>query len=209
MSVDTLSYLFTTNMLKYFLLAIYLLLVCSNTVRAQSSFGPTVENAAKIKWKPKPYSNPLPDSVKQRRLSSGETSIERLCQLMLLAVEKRDTAQLLKMIVTQKEYKNWIWPEQAINNPKANVPVSFVWGNIVRKDGRGIDEMIAEYGGKKLNFVSIDFKENDLHQTYIIHDGAEVTFTDDQGITYTVKNVGAVIEMNNLFKFLYYRQADN
>lgn len=155
--------------------------------------------------KPKPYPEPLPDSVKARRLKNGFRTPEALCDAFLEALEKRDTARLYDLTLTQDEYLNWIWIEMPSSKPIFNIPLEFVWENNWRNSVKGAYRALYNYGGKKLAFASLEFKEpDDEYQSFKFKMKPLLTVVDSAGKAYKLGYFSAIVEMNGLYKALNY-----
>lgn len=74
---------------------------------------------------------------------------------MLAAIAARDTAALRKFRLTEREHNEVIWPELPASNPAANFPVDFAWRNIEVRNAGAVRWLIARYGGRSLEFLSV------------------------------------------------------
>jgi len=161
------------------------------------------------KSKVRPYPEPLPDSVRARRLKNGLRSAEALCDEFLLALQRRDTTRLFDLAISQEEYLRWIWLEQPASKPIFNIPLEFVWENNWRNSVKGAYKALYDYGGTKLAFASIDYKEGaDAYQSYTFYVKPVITVADSTGKKYTLRSMSAIVEMNGLYKVLNYSDKD-
>ncbi|ACF14196.1 hypothetical protein Ctha_1739 [Chloroherpeton thalassium ATCC 35110] len=155
----------------------------------------------------RPYSEPLPDSVKNRAFEYGAVSPDSLAKKLVLALAENDTTKLLQLAVSRTEYLNWIWPEEPASDPKFNIPLEFAWGNLYRDSYKGAKKMLKYYGGKKLSFVSFEIKgESVYHQTYVYHRNPVLVVENESGKQKQIENLGTIVEMNGNFKFLFYKK---
>ncbi len=158
--------------------------------------------------KPIRYPEPLPDSVKARAFQDGYESIEKLIFSLLDALEKKDTMRLVKAMISEKEFSNWLWWEFPGSVPE-NAPLDFAWDNLARKSDRGLRWLLADYGGQKLQYVSHRFEEGiDKYQTFVVHTKTRVVVKDSLGVEKTMTQIGSVVEMNGKFKLMSYRDRD-
>lgn len=159
--------------------------------------------------KPRPYPNELPDSVKSRVLSNSFKLQQELFDHLLEALEKKDTAALVGMMISEKEFKEWLWWEFPASRPETNIPVDFAWENHARNSSKGLRKALRDYGGKKFFYVSHRFEEGeDKYQSFIIHTKTRVTVADTSGKELELKVFGSVVEMNGRYKLLSYRDRD-
>jgi len=155
----------------------------------------------------KPYSEPLPDSVKNRRFEHGATSPDALGKKLLQALSENDTTKLMQIAVNETEYLNWIWPEEPSSDPKFNIPLAFAWGNLHRDSFKGLKQMRHSHAGKKLSFVSFEVAgESIYHQTYTYHRKPVLVMEDENGKQKQIGNLGTMVEMNGTYKFLFYKK---
>lgn len=159
--------------------------------------------------KPRPYPNELPDSVKSRVLSNSFKLPQELFDNLLIALEKKDTAALIGMMITEKEFKELLWWEFPASRPETNIPIEFAWDNHARNSSKGLRMALRDFGGKKLFYVSHRFEEGeDKYQSFIIHPKTRVTVADTTGKEIEMKVFGSVVEMNGRYKLLSYRDRD-
>jgi hypothetical protein len=167
------------------------------------------ENTPLERPKPRPYPNELPDSVKSRMLSNSFKLQQELFDKLLEALERKDTAALIGMMISEKEFKEWLWWEFPASRPEANIPIDFAWENHIRNSAKGLRMALRDYGGKKLYYASHRFEEGeDKYQSFIIHTKTRVTVVDSMGKEEELKVFGSVVEMNGRYKLLSYRDRD-
>lgn len=158
--------------------------------------------------KPIRYPEPLPDSVKSRTFQDGYDSIESLIFSLLDALEKKDTMRLVKAMISEKEFSDWLWWEFPGSVPE-NAPLDFAWDNLARKSDRGLRWLLSDYGGQKLRYVSHRFEEGtDKYQTFAVHSKTRVVVKDSLGEERVMTQIGSVVEMNGKFKLMSYRDRD-
>jgi hypothetical protein len=188
---------------------ILLLLALTLAVACAKNESPQKQEVPLERPKPRPYPNELPDSVKNRVLSNSFKLPQDLFDNLLLALEKKDTMALIGMMITEKEFKEWLWWEFPASRPEVNAPVDFVWGNHAQNASKGLRLALRKYGGKKLVYVSHRFEEGeDKYQTFIIHTKTRVMVADSTGAEQEIKEFGSVVEMNGRYKLLSYRDRD-
>lgn len=187
---------------------IFLLLLAAFTGCAKTE-KPKADNAPLERPKPRPYPDELPDSVKSRVLSNSFKLPEELFDNLFEALERKDTSALIGMMISEKEFKEWLWWEFPASRPVANVPIDFAWQNHAQNSSKGLRLALRKYGGKKLVYVSHRFEEGeDKYQSFIIHTKTRVTAVDTTGKELEIKEFGSVVEMNGRYKLLSYRDRD-
>jgi hypothetical protein len=159
--------------------------------------------------KPRPYPTPFPDSVKNRQLSFAANSKEELCINLLEALQRSDTTALANAMVSQREFKEWLWWEFPASTKLMNVPVDFAWDNLAQKSSKGLRTLLYKYAGMKLALLSYRFEEGeDRYQTFTLHVKTRLEVEDDKGKKITINEFGSFVEMNGKWKLFSYRDRD-
>ncbi len=151
--------------------------------------------------------NTLPDSVLARRFSPEFASVDALADAFLLAVRKRDREALAAMLINEREFNDWLWPEFPASDPAMNVPEDFAWQNLAIKSDKGLKRILREIGGRSYLLVSVLFTDADEHFKYFtVRGGSRIEALDEQAKNASIRYVGSVVEMNGTFKFMSYRE---
>jgi hypothetical protein len=191
-----------------FSLLLSLTLGCVKTEKPKSEASKTDEIPLE-RPKPRPYPNELPDSVKSRVLSNSFKLQQELFDNLLEALEKKDTAALVGMMISEKEFKEWLWWEFPASRPETNISSQFAWDNHAINSSKGLRLALRDFGGNKLVYVSHRFEEaEDKYQTFVIHTKTRVMVADTTGKEWEMKVFGSVVEMNGRYKLLSYRDRD-
>jgi hypothetical protein len=195
------------------------LLLCSCTAKKNQTSSPQDDSLAKVRAyldsldrlkafyesKPRPYPEPLPDSVKARQLKNGFRTPEALCDAFLSALEKRDTARLYDLTLTRDEYLNWLWVEMPASKPIFNIPLEFVWENNWNNSVKGLNKALYNYGGKRLAFAALEFRApDDEYQSFKLKMKPLLIAVDSAGNTHKLSYFSAIVEMNGLYKVVNY-----
>lgn len=170
---------------------------------------PKAEDIPNERLKPRPYPKELPDSVKSRVLSNSFKLQQELFDNLLEALEKKDTAALVGMMISEREFKEWLWCEFPASRPETNISSEFAWENHAYNSSKGLRLALRDFVGKKLYYVSHRFEEGeDKYQSFIIHTKTRVIVADTTGKEWEMKVFGSVVEMNGRYKLLSYRDRD-
>jgi hypothetical protein len=83
-------------------------------------------------------------------------SAEVLVEAVLDALRRKDAPALAAMRVTEKEYKEIVWPElPQANDPRHTLSVDFHWTHLDIRSREGIREALSRYGGVDFELVEI------------------------------------------------------
>lgn len=146
-------------------------------------------------------------------LSGGLPSIEDVVRKVLTGLEQLDTASLQQLLITQEEFRTIIYPEQGMHyagsrdmRPEVQL---FIWQNLEGSRNKGLRRILRDLGERKLTFVAVAFHDTKVFPSYVVHEGTEVTVTDDRGKEHTLHSIGSIIEKDGVFKLMSYRDKDN
>ncbi len=90
-----------------------------------------------------------------RKLQGAEASEWALSLKALEALEKRDAAALGALRITEREYKDLLFPELPAAGPGQTIPVDTHWYLLDMKSLKGLREVIQDYGGEKLELLEV------------------------------------------------------
>jgi hypothetical protein len=169
---------------KLFFLFFFQIVVCFNTeAKAQS----------------------LKDSTNKRTFFNTQPTPEVVMIKFLESLERSDTTALLKMMITENEYKEWVWWEEEASKPKYNVPVQSAWEMFYMNSVKGLYKILGLYGGKKIELSTLSFQgAPKRYQTYIVQFNPVITILDTTNKENKLFGIGAFIESNGRHKIYYY-----
>ena len=134
--------------------------------------------------------------------TGGASSAEDLASRALAAIESKDKAALEKLTVTEEEFKLYIWPT---THPASMGPQSKPAGAyqaLRQASAAGIEQRIAEYGGRKLKVVRIAFgPERKLKDGRILQ-APEITASGEEAGEVKFRIAASVLEHGGEFKFV-------
>ncbi len=180
-------------------IVLLLLVACG---KREESERPAVDSTAVVEAAPV-----LPDSVLSRRFTPEFTTPDALAQAFLQAVEKKDRKGLHALLVSEREFTDWLWPEFPASDPAMNVPRDFAWSNLAVKSDKGLRRILRDIGGQKLTLASVYFNEaEEQFRSFVVQGGATMDVVDEQGSTATLDLVGSFVRLNGTYKFMSYKE---
>ncbi len=145
-------------------------------------------------------------SCEKKDLKHSEDSIEDLAEEVLKAVASNDPEALLKLRVSEKEFRKFLWPEFPASQPKMNVPFGFAWDNLNQKSEKAARRALSKYGGGKYRFESIYFQEKtETYDSFKLYSQSVLLVRDPEGAVQEFDFCGSIVERNGEYKFLSYR----
>ena len=148
------------------------------------------------------------------QMSNTSSSIDEISRKVLAAVEKKDSKELESMRVTEKEFKELIFPGLPIGKIEQwQKAFDFVWGDINTKSTHGLSYMLASYGGKKFSYIKTIFKKGvttyELESrllfwkpSYKGYEDARIAVKDETGTEDEIKLYGGIIEYKGRYKIM-------
>ncbi len=91
----------------------------------------------------------------ERKLQNAERSEWALSVKALEALAKRDAAALGALRVTEREYKELLFPEFPAAGPGRTTPVDTHWYLLDMKSVKGLQEAVRDYGGENLELLEV------------------------------------------------------
>ena len=138
-------------------------------------------------------------------LEHAESSPELLTVAVLEALEKRDEARLRQLALSEREFREIVWPELPAAKPERNLPFSLVWSDLRVKSDAALAGTLQEYGGRKLVLSDIWFRAGtEQYQSYIVYRIPTLRVIDEAGIDHEIRLFGSILERGGRFKVFSY-----
>lgn len=157
---------------------------------------------------PEPVRLPAaPDPAPPRkagRLSSAFHSDRALAETALLALKERDADLLASLRVTEREYREVLFPEFPASKPPRTIPVDFHWFHLDARSRAGIEDALGELGGEDFELIEVVATRGvDQYATFKIHNKVELKVRRKRdGQVAQIKVFGSVVEVDGEFKIL-------
>jgi len=149
---------------------------------------------------------PLHEIEGEKGLSNAFSSIDELCKEVLEKVAQKDKRYLEALALTEDEFKRYYWPHSDWSRPEVRMPFEFFWGDLHQKSSFKLAGILAKFGGKKFEFVSLRFAEETTeYQDARVHSDPRITVRNEDGKESEVKMFGAIFEMNSKYKIFSYK----
>ena len=134
-------------------------------------------------------------------LANVEASPEALGRRVLAAVERRDIDGLRNLALSEREFREHVWPELPAARPERNLPFAYVWGDLHQKSAAALVSTLAEFGGRQLELVSVrSAGAVTQYNSYIVRRQTELTVRDEAGNLEQIRLFGSMIEQGGAFK---------
>jgi hypothetical protein len=138
-------------------------------------------------------------------LANGQLSAEGVAGAVLDALARRDRAGLEALALSDREFRQHVWPELPASRPERNLPYSYVWGELHQKSRIQFAHTLAEHGGKAWTLVGVRFAgETTKYPSYTIHRAATFRVRDAAGSESDVRVCGSMLDKDGVWKVFSY-----
>lgn len=122
-------------------------------------------------------------------------------------LQQRDAAALRALLVTEREFNDWLWPEFPMSDPAMNVPEGFAWNNLAVKSDKGLRALLRQYGGARLQVRGVRFTDAaERYAGFTVQGGTRIDVTSADGRELEISRAGSIVVLNGSYKFLSYRE---
>jgi hypothetical protein len=138
-------------------------------------------------------------------MANARTSPEALARAAVEALNAGDEEALDALRITREEYETLLWPALPDKN---HVPFEFVWSVTGPRSRKARREVMGEYDGISLEFVSVDLgKEVESYPEFTLHKEARMTVRrTDSGQEGLIPLMDVLVEMGGGWKFLNFAE---
>jgi hypothetical protein len=120
------------------------------------------------------------------------------------ALAARDRERLEAIALSEREFRDHVWPELPAARPERNLPFSFVWGDLRQKSLAALSRTLNEHGGRRYHVDHVSFAARTQYASYTIHRDATVHVRDDAETTRELRVCGSMLEQQGRWKVFSY-----
>ena len=137
-------------------------------------------------------------------LADGAPSAETLATEVLEALARRDRPALDSLALSEREFRDYVWPQLPAARPERNLPFSYVWGDLHQKSDIKLGETLQRYGGQSLTLVAVTFVGATDYEGHRVHRETTVKVRDSAGQVSDVRVCGSMLEKDGEWKVFSY-----
>jgi hypothetical protein len=141
-------------------------------------------------------------------LANTSATPEALASAVLDALLRRDRARLDALGLSEREFRDHVWPDLPAARPERNLPFSYVWGDLRQKSNLSLTRTLETYGGKRLTLQGVTFAGVTRYARYTVHRDATFEVLDGSGAPRTVRVCGSLLEKDGVWKVFSYVADD-
>jgi hypothetical protein len=137
-------------------------------------------------------------------LQNTSGSPDELAHAVLDALARRDRSTLERLVLSEQEFREHVWPQLPASRPERNLPFSYVWGDLRQKSSAGLTKILAEHGGRRYELSRLEFHAATDYSTFQVHREAAFHVRDAQRSEKLVRVCGSMIEKDGAWKVFSY-----
>jgi hypothetical protein len=146
-------------------------------------------------------SNPSEPSRAAVPLAQTFETPDALARAVLDALARRDVATLRTLALSEREFRDHVWPELPVSRPERNVPFEYAWGQMKQRSDGSLAGTVSRYGGRPLRFVSARFTgDTTAYQTFSVMRDSEIVAADEQGRELVLRLYGSALVKDGRYK---------
>jgi len=122
-----------------------------------------------------------------------------------MAVERRDSATLDRIALTEEEFREQIWPELPAARPERNLPFSYVWGDHRQKSNQSLARTLARHGGHRYTLISVrNSGETTQYPSYKVYRDTVLQVRDETNAVVELRLFGSTVQKDGAWKVFSY-----
>lgn len=137
-------------------------------------------------------------------LSDIHASPSSLANAVLDGLAKSDRSALERIALSEREFRDHVWPQLPASRPERNLPFSYVWGDLRQKSAASLSKTLAEHGGRRYELLDVAFDGITDYTAYRVHREAAFRVRDSAGDVTTLRVCGSMIEKDGAWKVFSY-----
>jgi hypothetical protein len=128
-----------------------------------------------------------------------------LANAVLAAVARNDRQTLEALALSDREFRERIWPELPASRPERNLPLEYVWGDLHQKSQGHLRQTLGQHGGRRYSLTELKFLgETTSYPTYDVSRKAELRVRNEHGEEQVLRLFGSVLRSGSEYKIFSY-----
>lgn len=143
------------------------------------------------------------------RLRHGAPSPEELAREVLDGLQTGDLQALESLALSADEFRDFVWPELPVSNPRTNVPLDYVWADVHLRSTARMQAMLRALKGERFSLVRVrHIGPRTAYPTHRAYSDFEIFLRDRDGKEREYPLFGTLIEMDGVWKVYSYAPYD-
>jgi hypothetical protein len=131
-------------------------------------------------------------------------SSDALAAAVLDALARSDRPTLDAIALSEREFRDHVWPDLPAARPERNLPFSYVWGDLHQKSDIRLSETIKRHGGKPYELRRVTFSGKTNYGHYVVHRDVTFEVVDASGASTPLRVCGSFLEKDGAWKVFSY-----
>jgi hypothetical protein len=128
-----------------------------------------------------------------------------LATAVLEALARNDRAALAALAISDREFRQVVWPELPASRRERNLPLDYVWGDLRQKSEGHLRQTLAQHGGRRYALVDLEFLgETTAYRTFDVSRKAQLRVRDERGDEQVIRLFGSVLRSGAEYKIFSY-----
>jgi hypothetical protein len=132
--------------------------------------------------------------------TGGARSLDALARAMCGAYHTSSVDSMLKLCVTQDEFRVILWPEFPQSRPATGVRWDDAWVILFGRLNGGSVSSVRDMGGHVYKLVSVSKGATVLYRNFKLHNNVAFVVQDDEGHVRTIDWIRSIAERKGRFK---------
>ena len=143
-------------------------------------------------------------------LSGALESPDAVAEAVLEAMAARDAERLARLVLSEGEFRDHVWPYLPVSRPEVNMPFDVMWGMLRQNSQAYLRQTLAALDGEPpLEVRGVRFAgETSTYGDVRVHRDAELVVGAPDGSERVVRLFGSLIEQNGAWKVFSYVADD-
>ncbi|MGH9162363.1 MAG: hypothetical protein ACRD2X_20555 [Vicinamibacteraceae bacterium] len=138
-------------------------------------------------------------------LSPAYPTPERLARAVLDAFRERDRAKLARLVLSETEFRDAIWPDLPASRSGRNLPVDYAWGQLKQRSDGALAALFGRHAGQRYDFVRIEFTGSaSEYGSFTVQRRSLITVRDANGGEQRLRLFGSAVIHNGQWKAFSY-----
>ena len=143
------------------------------------------------------------------RLQHGFSSANAVALRVLEALREQDMGALVSLALSREEFRQHVWPELPVSNPRTNVSLDYVWNDVWFRSVNRMKGMFQRFKGQKLSLVTVAHRGKvAAYPKHKAYPDWEIVIRDSAGRQDEYPLFGTLIEMDGFWKVYSYAPYD-
>ena len=132
--------------------------------------------------------------------TGGAKSLEQLGRSVCRAVHHKSLDSLMTLCVSDREFKDILWPEFPNSRPATGIEWDFAWLTLSTRVHSGCSEAVRDHGGHYYEFLSLQPDSIMKYKNFKLYSRISMFVKNDEGQVEQWKWLRAVVERKGRYK---------